>query len=338
MSERICVIDGRRRYERAQVCDADRVWLDRTLADIVSLAGRILDVDDAPPVEWSALQQTTARTTPEQEAYLADVALRHGLAAAEELRLRLWRAEPGHDPVSAALPGGPTTVGDGPKVSGSRAPGAPTDLDRVDLSLGAYGRTTRDTMVPATRVATQIVVRRYAGVRFCEELLSDGQWRRVEVPIVREESYLARRRVTVPGVLVPAGDQIGHVPAAARIAWIVDDWRTTGWPDGIQPVGTIPAMVRWLRDRLDWACNHHPGIAVHAEEIRDLHWTLRAALDELPPPPELCHGVACGNCDARSLFKKPPWIECESCGKLYSDDEYDELCRELHASVKGSRR
>jgi len=37
MTEHLCVVDQRRQYERAQVCGGCRLWLDRTLVEIVEL-------------------------------------------------------------------------------------------------------------------------------------------------------------------------------------------------------------------------------------------------------------------------------------------------------------
>ena len=37
MTEHLCVVDQRRQYERAQVCGGCRLWLDRTLSEIVEL-------------------------------------------------------------------------------------------------------------------------------------------------------------------------------------------------------------------------------------------------------------------------------------------------------------
>jgi ribosomal protein S27E len=43
MTEHLCVIDQRRQYDRAQVCSGCRLWLDRTLAEILELYALLPD-------------------------------------------------------------------------------------------------------------------------------------------------------------------------------------------------------------------------------------------------------------------------------------------------------
>ncbi len=132
-------------------------------------------------------------------------------------------------------------------------------------------------------------------------------------------------------------DHIGQIPVANHLAIIAGDWWETGFSDHTPPAPTIAALTTWMRNRLDWACDNHPAIADQAEEIKELNTTLRAAAGDFPARPTLCDGVACKRCDNRTLFRKPPWVECDTCGLLYSDQEYEAWIRLLAAAARAAK-
>lgn len=299
--DRLCEVCGRQPCTRGKVCDGDRRRLDRVLSDIGTTYGRLLEIEEPPAASWTVRQK---RTVKGQEK---------------------WVTERGHDPIAADLPSGPTKEAAGPKVSGSRTPPVPVDLARLDLATRA-GKPTADTMLPATRLQPVKIYHRYI-------TLVDG-----EPHIVTEQLHL-KQRTPIPGQTRPAGDQIGLQPVKSVLALMVKDWWERGFHDQRppRPTKTKPAirtLTTWLQDRLDWACDHHPDIADIADQLHSLLHTMRAALGELPAQPELCQGVACKSCDARTLFREPPWIVCHTCGTLLSTAEYDEWCKLLAAAAQ----
>ena len=107
MTEHLCVIDQRRQYERAAVCNGCRLWLDRTLVEIVEL--------------YALLPDAVGTTDP--------------------INTGEWVDERGvkHlDPVALRLPSGTISkLGSGPRVSGSREAPLPLRVDPLDLMMPA---------------------------------------------------------------------------------------------------------------------------------------------------------------------------------------------------------
>jgi hypothetical protein len=196
--------------------------------------------------------------------------LRHLLADIRELWTRLPEAlQPLHS--------------GGQKVSGSRTPPVPVNLDSVDLSGLAR---------PGSRG-----------------------------PYVR-------------GILGLDEDQIGHLAAATTLDRIARDWRNQRHTDEHPPAPTVPELTSWLDNRLDHACDKDETIADTAGELRDLKSALRRTLNDYPPQPDLCEGIACKQCDLRALYRGEKWITCGNCGLLYSHDEYHEWVGLLAANAK----
>ena len=125
----------------------------------------------------------------------------------------------------------------------------------------------------------------------------------------------------------PDHDQAGHTP----VVWILDswarDWQATLCPDHQLPATTVATLAGWLGDRLDLACDQHPAIDEFADEIRRTVAALRGVLGHthlrhrLPAP--------CPDCDMLTLYRDDgaDWVECGSCHRLWSEDEYPWLVR-----------
>lgn len=199
-------------------------------------------------------------------------ALHHLLADIRDLWLRLPEA------LQAAR-------GNQPKVSGSRNPPAPINLDAVDL----------------------------AG-------------------LARPGSRAPHAR----GVLGLDDDQIGHLSTATDLEQIARDWREQLYANQLHlPAPDVPALIRWLDNRVEDACDRHPAMDEVDDELRSLKRALRATLSDYPPRPDLCHGVACKQCDMRALYRGETWITCGNCGLLYSEQEYHDWVKLLAAEARG---
>ena len=121
--------------------------------------------------------------------------------------------------------------------------------------------------------------------------------------------------------------QTGHQPVAVRLWWIVDDWRSVRGQGERQPEPTVVTLTGWLRHRLDWACDHHPAIDEAAAELRTMTGELRAVLGRS----ELRHRLPapCPDCDMLTLYRDDgsDYVECGSCHRLWTEDEYAWLVR-----------
>lgn len=123
------------------------------------------------------------------------------------------------------------------------------------------------------------------------------------------------------------GYQVGVIP----VVWTLDswarDWQATLVPDQRLPVPTVATLAGWLRDRLHLACGKHPAIDECAEELRETVATLRGVLGRadlrhrLPAP--------CPDCEMLTLYREDgaEYVECGSCHRLWSEDEYAWLVR-----------
>lgn len=140
-----------------------------------------------------------------------------------------------------------------------------------------------------------------------------------------------------------SGDQIGY-PSAATV---LDGWCAMFAEERRE---SIPAprpadQSRWLLDRLDELFKH-PAVDECAKEIGDLWHVLRRAAGLAEPRPELAEGVPCKSvdCDLKTLMRIPvsvyrqaEFIECDSCHRLYSLEEFDEWVRLVRAPLCGKR-
>lgn len=120
------------------------------------------------------------------------------------------------------------------------------------------------------------------------------------------------------------GDQTGE-PAVADVleSW-ARDWQTylPTWQS--LPAPTVSALVGWLTDRLEWACDQHSAVDDFAHEIRHMAAVLRAVAGLNRPPVEYKAGVPCRECERVALFRWPgsDWIECGACPSILSPAEY----------------
>lgn len=241
-----------RRPDQPPVCDGDRRRLDRDLAAIAAMHQRLAEPG---PVEH------------DRRWYRA-------LDADGNPTGQIRR----NDPVAALLPAAPVRPRSGqPIVSGTRTPGAPIDLDTLDLTAPARNGTVHD----------------------------------------------------------PHRDQTGHLPVATELDQWVRDWRDVLWPDASLPQPDVDALVWWLQAGLDDACTWHPAIDEFARDVRRLRGVLRGALGETDPRPQVLWGVTCRGCDEPQLVRHPgdTWIECDGCGRLYTETEYRDRLTEAAGRV-----
>ena len=123
----------------------------------------------------------------------------------------------------------------------------------------------------------------------------------------------------------PDGDQTGMVPVVWTLDTWVRDWRDTLWPNHRLPAPTVATLCGWLRNRLDDACDQHPAIAEFAGDITRVHTDLRRVLGLLPLRHRL--HAPCPQCDMLTLYRDDgaDYVECGSCGRVWSEDEYARL-------------
>lgn len=120
----------------------------------------------------------------------------------------------------------------------------------------------------------------------------------------------------------PFGDQIGEPSATSVLDSWAQDWQTYVWAH--LPAPTVSSLVAWLKERVDWACDHHPAVDAFADEIHDLASRLRSAAGMTRPKAELKLGVPCRECEHVSLYRWPgsDYVECGNCPVLMTPDEY----------------
>lgn len=118
-------------------------------------------------------------------------------------------------------------------------------------------------------------------------------------------------------------DQTGHLAAPTELDVWVRDWRKRrNLSEHLPPMPTVYQLVKWLTNRLDWACNHHEKIDEFASEIGRLRKTLRRTLQLDTVTRESCKGVACKSCDRMALYREDGLVTCGYCKLNYSEKEY----------------
>jgi hypothetical protein len=135
-------------------------------------------------------------------------------------------------------------------------------------------------------------------------------------------------------------DQIGGLSVASVLDQWVRDWRShPTCPGEHLPAATVPALLRWLADRADWAADVHPAVDEWVGEMRALLQRCRRAAGDIPDRPELLDGVPC-SCDVvGALYRDHAsrWTaECAACGRLWDDDEYQRWVKMLAAGVEAA--
>lgn len=219
-------------------------------------------------------------------------------------------------------------AGSGQRVSGSREAPLPLSVDPLDLGMPAHitGVSEAANLVPAT-IAID-VKGRHDYVR-----LVDGE------PVYVSDEVRATVRVGLRGpdrqpLYTTARDQIGYPSVATVLGSWVRDWHETRAMGESVPVPTVPVLARWLRDRLDWACDRHPAVDDFVAQLRALRQALRVACRDFPPRPEHCQGVPCKRCDLLSLYRATDGsgrVECTTadCGAILTATEYEDWTRLL---------
>jgi hypothetical protein len=137
------------------------------------------------------------------------------------------------------------------------------------------------------------------------------------------------------GLLGLDDDQIGTLSVATILWRAVAEWAAAlGHAELELPRPTVPIMCAWLRERLDWACEHHPRIADFADELRELQGVLLAANGLIEAPPKLMEArcPSCGNLGLHQAHDEAH-IECATCpAVVLSPAEYADYARTLIAA------
>lgn len=120
------------------------------------------------------------------------------------------------------------------------------------------------------------------------------------------------------------GDQIGHLPVATVLDTLVTDWIAHRGLGEHRPHPSVLSLCRWLRVRLDDACDDHPDMAGAAVALRDIRSALHHAAGRVDIP-ELAIGVPCPSCGIRDLWRVngTGFVECGSCPRMLTEAEFD---------------
>lgn len=251
-----------------------------------------------------------------------------------------------HTARSMALEAGPVKgLSNAPRVGGSRGRSMPINADAADLLDIADERMVGDYhQVPMVRSTgeKQWQIAWFGGQAIRQQL-------RVREVVATERTSTCRcgrpdLHQRHRPVMVPAADQIGHVSVASVLNAWVRDFAETRREVGPEP--TVPLLVRWLADRLDWAFEHHAAVDEFAGEVGDVWHALCSAAGLPRPREELCEGIPCKSvdCDLKTLYRIPvsffqqkQYVECASCHRLYTPEEYEDWARLNSAAVCGKR-
>lgn len=149
---------------------------------------------------------------------------------------------------------------------------------------------------------------------------------RIDPTDLLASSRMGSLSVAITG-LYPS-DQIGHLAVATELEFWVRDWADIR-REGI-PLPNVRELSRWLLDRLEWACAHHPAIDEFAEKVRQIRSALTAAAGRFDAPPETL-AAPCDSCGMLSLFRDVDLerVACGSCARLMTEDEYATYARWL---------
>jgi hypothetical protein len=304
-----CAVCQKRPRDSGQVCDPCRNWLPLALASIPDLADRL----------------------------------------AGEL---IPAADTAHTPLAAGP--APSLAPDIIVTGGADEAPVPIDLHIHDL-LGDVVRdggrpidTTGDNWVQASAL-TPVTVN-HTRFQAADRLVDNGDG---TVTLHRDFQHVTdrftvldrqpRRDPNGHKVMVPAGDQIGEVPVAQVLDQEVRAWIDAGAPGARwRPTPTIPHLVDWLGKRLDWACDHHPGIDAFAAAVQRVRGQMMGALGDFDPEAEQCEGVPCDRCDLRMLFRRQDGtgdVECQNpdCLKVFTIGQYRDLVKAEAADERSAR-
>jgi hypothetical protein len=134
-------------------------------------------------------------------------------------------------------------------------------------------------------------------------------------------------------------DQIGYLSVKTTMHGWVRDWAETRGKRELGALASVDEHVRWLSDRLDWACDLHPAVDEFAAELRALTRAMRRYIGPDTARPRPCTGVPCRRCDFLTLARLADGsgdVECQNpaCRTIYRPDEYERWTRLLAAAVE----
>lgn len=141
-------------------------------------------------------------------------------------------------------------------------------------------------------------------------------------------------------------DQVGEPAVAYILALWVRDWLSYDWcKSTVTPDRTVKALAAWLVARCDDACDHHPAIDDVADEMRELHATMRGYVPRMvekgePPPRRRAEPrtAPCRGCDLISLwwFPSDERVRCDNCDVVMTESEYATWARQIIAYERGA--
>lgn len=348
-----CAACQKRPRDTGQVCDPCRRWLPVALASIPDLADRLHD--ELVPADDSTTQA-------------ALVCVGCGLTVAPDARPHHPdRPEHDYSPtgkwhggwvprrlVRRAAGPAPSIAPDIIVTGGADEAPVPIDLHIHDLLAGVVrdgGRpidATGDNWIPASVLTPVIVNHTRFEAHDRREQHDDGTVTlHRDFRHVREQLTVMDRRTRRDHngrrVMIPAGDQVGEVPVAQVLDQEMRAWIDAGAPGArFRPTPTIPHLVDWLAKRLDWACDHYPGIDAFAAAVQRVRGQMAGALGDFDPQAEQCEGVPCDRCDLRMLFRRQDGtgdVECQNpdCLKVFTAAQYRELVAAEAADERAQR-
>jgi len=116
-------------------------------------------------------------------------------------------------------------------------------------------------------------------------------------------------------------------------AWVTD-WRHQRGLRERRPDQHAAELAAWLTNRLPWATTNHPRIGQFAVDIGQLHNQVTRVLGLT----ELVHRLpaACPTCDRKALTRHNGHdrVECGSCGRIWTEDEYRRLVGVLASDLQ----
>lgn len=291
-----CVICQERPPEDGQVCARCGGRLSGALRQIPALCVKIAE---------------------DMEAIEADYGDRvRRFVVAGEVRVQRYRVDP--DPVAHALPAASIPRRGALRVTGTRERSLPIGVDASDLLAPARpGERIRDTLVPK--------IEAYPTDEFDHLTV----WSRVVIQRrwVREVVRDAFGQV----VMVPAGDQAGHMSVEGWLASWASYW---AYLRGLRehPPSGRERLCGWLAERLGWALVEFDGLPDFAAELSVVFGALLGLAYGGEQRPKVMK-APCPKCGFLTLVQ--PWpdasIECATggCGDLWSPEEYAEHVRSL---------